>query len=440
MIRRASLVVVASLLGIGCRVAGEFHCETNAQCVGQGGENGACVTGSCAFGDTGCVSGWRYDESAAETIAGTCVGDTPPADCATWVPRHFAACAIPAPLGAIRISGDGYVYDTDLGEFLGGPTLPHTSIVTAQSDGTTVRIISAMGFTLDPQVRLRVIGSLPLIIASWSDLTIAGRIDAGSSIGSVLGPGANFAGCKVPTSGEAGVATGGSGGGGGGGFAGLGGDGGAADRDNGPGRIGGTGGATIAMPTAIVHGGCPGAAGAPIGPSAVAPLIPSSAASAGAGGGAIQLTARTKLVVSGVVEAAGAGGGGGLGQEAGAGGGGSGGFIGLEAPMLSVTGVVAANGGAGGAGAISNAMPATAGGDGNASGTAAAGGNGAQCASSGAAGSAGATLTGASVDKQALTTCGGGGGGGGAGAISIRSAAPTMTGATVSPPAVIDPS
>ena len=438
--RHGWMVVLA--LGAGCRVTGEFHCDTSDQCRNNG-TTGVCIVGSCAFGDPDCTSGWRYDESAAEAVAGVCLEGAAPADCVAWQPKHFTPCALSAPLGPLRLSGSGYIYDTDRGEFIGGATVVHTSIVLPQPDGTSTRIISVASFTLDPQVRLRVIGSLPLIIASWGTIQIQGRLDVSSTAGDLRGAGANFAGCMAAKSGASGVPTKGSGGGGGGGFGGTGGTGGTGDQDNDPGRPGGAGGPSVVMPTAIVHGGCPGATGGPLGPGATAPATPDSTSAPGVGGGAVQLTARMSITVplGGTVEANGGGGGGGLGNgEGGGGGGGSGGFVGLEAPTITVAGILAANGGGGGGGA-SDTVAGGFGGDGRAVISAAAGGaNAAPCAGPGATGSASTTLAGTSINPvQPAVTCGAGGGGGGAGAISIRATTFTMTGATFSPPVTLDP-
>lgn len=421
---------------VGCRVTGEFHCETSDQCRDEG-TTGLCLTGSCAFGDTACTSGWRYGDTAAEEIAGECLDGDAPADCAAWKPKHFTPCALPAPLGAMTLAGASYIYDTDRGEFIGGPDVPHTSIVVPQANGTATRIMSVASFTLDPGLRLRVVGSLPLIIAAWGDITVNGLLDVSSASFDVPGAGAGGPGCTA-TGGGAAVATKGAGGGGGGAFAGAGGDGGDADRDHAPGVVGGVGGTAITTPTANVRGGCSGASGGVVGPGAVAPLSAGSAAAGGEGGGAVQLTARGKLVV-GSIHAGGAAGFGGPGQESGGGGGGSGGFIGLEGATITVTGILAANGGGGGAGAAAAAAAANSGTNATVTNNAAGGGSAAQCASAGGRGAASTTLVGESATRGDLTSCGGGGGGGGAGVISIRSTTFTMTGATFSPPVTIDP-
>ena len=435
---------VALVLLAGCEVTGVFHCETSEQCV-QRGEQGMCITGSCAFADPGCDSGWRYADSSQDDVAGSCLDRSSPAGCETWMPRHFMPCALPAPLGDLRLSS-GYVYDTDHGAFLGGPKLDHASVVTAQPDGTPARVISVGSFAIDGGVRLRVIGSLPLIVASWSDIAIGGVIEVDSTLGALSGAGANPAACSTgaPQAGEPGVASRGSGGGGGGAFGGAGGKGGIADVDNQPGRQGGAGGTAVAMAmrATTVRGGCPGARGGSIGPGATAPLTAMTAASGGAGGGAIQLTARGRVALSAgaVIEAGGAGGVGGPGGEAGGGGGGSGGFIGLEGTMVTLASgsIVAANGGGGGGGA-SNTAPGGTGSNATANNNAAPGGNGAAGAGGGLPGAANTTLAGGSAnDANSFDEAGGGGGGGGAGVIVVRGTV-TMTGAQVSPPVTVDP-
>jgi hypothetical protein len=437
---RGAWLVMLSLAG--CRVTGHFQCEQSEQCVGQGAVVGVCVEGSCAFGDTGCSSGWRYDDSAAEDVAGECIGESAPADCASWSSKYFKPCGLPMPLGAMQISANGYIYDTDRGAFIGGPEINHSSIAFAQDDGTVARIMSVSSFTVDPGVRIRVLGSMPLIVASWGEITMAGRIELDSNAGGFRGAGSSSPKCAGALSGESGVASGGSGGGGGGGFGAAGGTGGTADVDNGA-INGGTGGGAAMTPARYVRGGCSGAPGGAIGVTAMAPLTPASVAPGGAGGGALLLSARTTLTLTGSLDAGGAGGIGGPGNEAGGGGGGSGGFLGLEAPMviITATGVAVANGGGGGAGATTLSTPAANGQDAGASPPAVPGGVVAlgSCATAGGAGGAGAAPAGLSIDPARGLTCGGGGGGGAAGVLAIHSPNVTMTGAMVSPTPIVDP-
>jgi hypothetical protein len=434
---RAAWLVMLSLTG--CRVTGHFQCEQSEQCVGQGAVVGACVEGSCAFTDTGCSSGWRYDDSAADDIAGECIGADAPADCATWKSKYFQPCALPMPLGALHVSANGYIYDSDRGVFIGGPDINHSSITFAQDDGTVARIMSVSSFTVDPGVRLRVLGTMPLIVASWGEITMAGRIEIDSNVGGFRGAGSNSSKCAGAQSGESGVATAGSGGGGGGGFGAAGGTGGTADVDNAM-IAGGAGGGAAVMPARYVRGGCSGGPGGAIGPSAMPPLMPATVAPGGAGGGALLLSARTKLTLTGSLDAGGAGGLAGPGNEAGGGGGGSGGFLGLESPMviISATGVAVANGGGGG-GAGSATAAGMNGMDAGSAPTAAPGGAGAVCGTSGGAGGAGVTPAGVSLVPQQASDCGGGGGGGAAGVLAVHSASFTMTGAMVSPAPTVDP-
>ena len=436
---RAAWFAVLALAG--CRVTGHFQCEQSEQCVGQGGAVGACVSGSCAFTDSGCVSGWRYDDSADEEVAGECIGESAPANCEAWTSAYFKPCGLPMPLGDLRVSANGYIYDTDRGVFIGGPELNHSSIAFAQEDGTVARIMSVSSFTVDPGVRIRLLGTMPLIVASWGEITMAGRIDVDSNAGGFRGPGSNSPKCAGAATGEPGNASGGSGGGGGGGFGAAGGTGGTADIED-TGVAGGAGGGAAAMPARYVRGGCSGGPGGPIGPSAMTPLTPTTAAPGGAGGGALLLSARTKLTLSGTIDAGGAGGIGGPGNEAGAGGGGSGGFLGLESPMviITATGVAVANGGGGGAGASNNLTPASNGMDAGSTPAAAPGGTAVNsCGAPGGAGGAGATPAGVSLAPQQGVPCGGGGGGGAAGVLAVRSAGFTMTGAMVSPTPTIVP-
>jgi hypothetical protein len=170
---------------------------------------------------------------------------------------------------------------------------------------------------------VRVSGLRPLVLAAVRSISIGGAVDVSSS-GTNDGPNASWSGCDVTA-----IDGSGSGGGAGGSFHGA----------------GGTGGGTAAgVPAPGIadgfHGGCRGGA-------AVFP--------GGAGGGAVYLVAGTDIHVTGVVNADGAPGLGGLqgAMPSGGDGGGAGGYIGLDAPMITVDQLAAivANGGGGGGGA-----------------------------------------------------------------------------------------
>jgi hypothetical protein len=65
-----ALVFAAALAGAGC--VGDnlvFNCDGTHAC----GSSGACIAGACAFSDTKCSSGLRYDSSAAAGRSGQCV-------------------------------------------------------------------------------------------------------------------------------------------------------------------------------------------------------------------------------------------------------------------------------------------------------------------------------------------------------------------------------
>jgi hypothetical protein len=423
-------VLLVALLG-GCQYTGTFECSLAEQCIGPGGTAGSCIAGSCAYTDEDCTAGFRFADSAADEVAGACLESVPPVGCELWTPRHVSACDLPTPIGAIATAA---TYDTDRGAF--DIAVPHTSNVIATTGGDMVRVISVSTFGVSTGITLRVTGSLPLVIAAWDSITIAGRIDAGSERGAVTGPGADATGCTAPTPGAAALALGSSGGGGGG-FQGAGGDGGSAGY---PMTVMGGmrgGAAAAATLTTRIRGGCPGAASGAAGPGAMTPATAASTAAGGAGGGALQLTAQRSISIPGFLRAGGAGGTGApIGSSAGGGGGGSGGYLGLEAPMLAISGALVANGGGGGGGATD----AAAGGNGADGTSAARGGAGApNCNGAGGIGATGTTLRGGDANNDARI-CGGGGGGGGAGVIAVRSAAYVPTAAAnISPPISIVP-
>ncbi|HUQ05795.1 MAG TPA: hypothetical protein VM261_25010 [Kofleriaceae bacterium] len=157
--------------------------------------------------------------------------------------------------------------------------------------------------------------------------------------------------------------------------------------------------------------------------------------SPGAGGGALQLYARTAITigVTGVINAGGGGGSGGkscaLQYLAGTGGG-SGGAIFLQAPTITSAGVIAANGGAGGGGASGD--DGGAGQDGTATTARATGGisGGDTYGATGGRGSARVGDASVGENGPSLGNAGGGGGGGGRIVFAYRDA---LTEGTTSP-------
>lgn len=70
-------VALAALAGSGCNAfPSRLACTDDAQCV-RGGQSGSCrPPGFCAFADPSCASGARWDRTASDAIAGTCVDDS----------------------------------------------------------------------------------------------------------------------------------------------------------------------------------------------------------------------------------------------------------------------------------------------------------------------------------------------------------------------------
>jgi len=351
----------------------------------------------------------------------------PPGDdptCWTWAVSVFDPCDT-NPGGDIVIGGGTWTYDTDTGVMHspnGDETTPSNNLV-AQTLGPTARMITASSITISEDGKLRVVGSRPLIIASWSTLDVLGTIDASSRVDEPFsGAGSEPTMCAMaaPTPGQ--DRADGAGGGGGGAFAGKGGNGG----DGRPGTKG-TGGTKVEFP-GYVRGGCAGAAG---GATQIA------AGDGSPGGGAVHLVAKTQLTISGMVEAGGAGGGAGLqGNDddslgSGGGGAGSGGYIGIESESVTLTetAIVAANGGGGGE-AGDDEADGDLGDDGLIAMIEALGGAGA--AEKGGNGGNGGYLDkpdGKAGKKQDV----GGGGGGGAGFVALRAFTQNVPLGTVSP-------
>jgi hypothetical protein len=380
-----------------------------------------CIAGVCNGGGANLDA--STDDSGPPTDA--------PALCATWDPKHFDPCMLPAPSGDLTLTQAlaGYSWDTSKPELKGkmNTTIPVTTIVLSQEIGPEILVASVNNFTLDPGITIDLNGSRALLIAVWGTATIAGTIDASASF-SVAGPGgagasSNTLGCGGPLTGDFGVATTPATGGGGGAFQGSGGNG---------GNVGGPPGNGIAPPTNI-QGGCAGGHGG-AGTNGLQGIR-------GAGGGAVVIAARESITIpaGGVIHVGGGGGSAGRTNYGAGGGAGAGGYIGLDAPRITVAGTLAANGGSGGGGA-SDYSTGSAGQNGRPDGTAAVGGPGATSTNvgncnKGGNGSAGGTLVGASGGN---TLCGGGGGGGGAGYILIWTPALDVSG-TISPPATAGP-
>jgi hypothetical protein len=388
------------------------------------------VVGGCSFDTGGPPAGGANDATptidVAQAIDGTSDDSTPAIDarfCDSWQPAHFDACAIPAPTGPADLMESGtYTYNTDNDMLTppGGSPAAWGGVEVMQSDGPIMRLLSVDSFHLRNGSNLDVVGALPFVVASFSNIDIEGTLDVSSPKSGALGAGANPSECS-DENGEVGDGIFYGGGGGGGGYGASGGDGGTADGGN---VAGGAKGNSISPPT-TVRGGCVGGRGGV------------SGGLGGRGGGAVQLSARLVITVaaSGRIDAGGSGGrAGGIG-DVGGGGGGSGGLIGLDGlTVVTVSGaIVAANGGGGGGGA--DGAAGTDGGDGQLGAVAADGGGGAGNAGDGGRGGFRDTPTGA-AGGGGNGFDGGAGGGGGNGYIIIDSADVTNN-ATVSPTPIV---
>jgi hypothetical protein len=340
----------------------------------------------------------------------------PDPGCEPWQTRFFEACAnLPEPSGPLVLDGSGtYVLDTETGELTGpGQFFADLSValIPAPDGGEAALVVHAASISIS--AKLIAEGERPLILASRGPIALSGRISVAANDDDG-GAGADPDLCDEEGEGNDGAGAPGLGGGGGGGgaFAGAGGNGGSA-----LGGIGGSGGTGIGTEISFPRGGCPGGTGA-------TQSLLGYAGEGGDGGGAVHLVSATSIAVSGSLLAGGEGGDGGLLDPAlvtqlnfasgGGGGGGSGGFIGIEAPSitLAASARIAANGGAGGG------RGGTGDGDGDGAngrddGIAAVGGYG----DPGVIGGDGSSATVLAGKRGVDTELGGGGGGGGAGLI-----------------------
>jgi hypothetical protein len=317
------------------------------------------------LGDAGMGSG-------ADTAFTACISDP--------TITLFKPCFATLPTMDVQLQG---TIDTDM-----------CAMGTKQSQGSgkpMLCVIAGKTVTV-PTPGVRANGSLPLVIAAVTDITVSAMIDV--SGGKSL-PAAGAQSCSPPTAGSDGAGAGGGGGGAGGAFGGASAGGGSAGGMGGS----GTGGIGKLM---SVRGGCNGSAGGNGNTG--------SAGAAGSGGGAIYLVAGNSVTInaSATLSAAGGGGGGGGIGGGGGGGGASGGLIAIEAPTLGVNGVLYANGGGGGGGGASTA----AGSPGN-TGTLSTAAGGAGASGIGGNGGNGGVDAAASVVGGGPAGSGGGGGGGG---------------------------
>lgn len=280
---------------------------------------------------------------------------------------------------------------------------------TGGPQGVPLCVIASTSVSIAAGQQLRATGSHPLVMVATGSFIINGTIDVRA------GAGGNPSTCGVP-----GIASGQQGGAGGSRH-GRGGSGGAAVSGTGP-------SAAQASTTVTFRGGCRGGNGAGASPG-----------TGGSGGGAVYLIA-PRLTINGTLDASG-GGGGSATIAGGGGGGGSGGFIGLDAPSITVSAGarIFANGGGGGEGATPKKIGTGGSSSGGPLSPAAGGSGGAKHGGDGGAGSSGSSLDGNA--GGAGGTCmrngsSGGGGGGGAGYVYVYPAQ-SLQGSVAPPPSML---
>jgi hypothetical protein len=407
-------------MAVHCSSAGvQTTASCNLGCNAMSGDCNQCVpsTNFCSTdGTTSTACKANGTPGTMTSCAYGCQADSTKADagkCKEIAPSNglTLSCLTPAPAaGGLDVLADATI-DPSAGTITGsgGITIPTGSFSThAQTSGPTIGVFHLTHLTIAAGKTLTVQGGAAKNAIAFvvdGDVTIDGTLDASAAL-ATPGPGASTT--QVGGMGTGAGAT--KAGSGGGGFATAGGAGGGSTGT--PAATGGIAGAAFGMPTLIpLQGG--GSGGSPAG------------IQAGAGGGAVQITACGSIHVTGMIKATGGGGyGGTTGGGAGAG---AGGGILLEAASVTVTGTLATNGGGGGGGG--GGTPTTggnSGGDGTTTTTPALGGTGGGTpkAGTGGAGAAGAT---AALDGAPSAT-NGGGGGGGAGRVRLNGVQFTATG------------
>jgi len=302
------------------------------------------------------------------------------------IPCYAGAILSPYSFASIGTFGVNGVNQYDIGQTNNNPVITDSAgnvlytgvFVGSFAQGTLEAVFDFTSFALGAGQTLTATSvpnkidplySSPIVLLSYTSMTIAGTITANGSDGAVgdVGTGGNAppAGSGAGGTGYAGGGSGGSivngasgmgggpsgggigqavnpaTGGGGGGFGGAGGNG-APSGD----KAGGTGGAAVATSLADkLQGGSGGGAGGGGGGGMINPAYSSGG---GAGGGGIELSACCSINITGTINV---NGGAGAAGYLGAGGGGSGGGILIAANTVTIgnTGSLLAQGGGGGA-------------------------------------------------------------------------------------------
>ncbi|MFN0250324.1 MAG: hypothetical protein ACKV2T_25825 [Kofleriaceae bacterium] len=287
--------------------------------------------------------------------------------------------------------------------------------VATRADLGEVCVCRADRFTIGD---LRINGSRALVLFAHREVIVTGKLEV-SGRNTVAGPGASYLYSSTPS------------------YKNHGGVGGSYASVGGSNAVGRTALPVYGDPSLVpLTGGMSGEA---------------SGGSAGGGGGALQISARESIQVTGTINAGGGGGGGGVSAEslAGGGGGGSGGAILLEALTVVVNGKLYANGGGGG-GAGGETRAGSTGGNGGYNDLSPAyggdGDDGGGCALQGTTSGGWGGVGGRGPDSptiggpsDSVSGCfnyafvGGGGGGGAVGRIRINTMTGCQCGGTISP-------
>jgi hypothetical protein len=381
------------------------------------------LVASCSFDGGGLsVDDGRNDVPDADPAApdASTLPDGPTV-CVAWDATLVTPCdpALPGP-EALAVTGQNTL-NTENGMLTPaqGSARLLPSILRTQASAPMLRIVNLSSLDIPSGASVRVTGVHALLLVVHGSARIGGVLSVSSAGGPapVQGPGATDAACGGAGLGKNGMASGSLSPGGGAGGGAYGRDGGDGSDGQGPGAgnkgaKGSTNGVAMLEP---LRGGCRGGRGGDTS------LAGDQGGAPGRGGGAVALTVRETLTLTGIIEANGSGGRGGLQGGGGAGGGGSGGAIFLEAGTLAMAGgSLCANGGGGGEGGDGGISPSPGGpgGDGTCTATPATGGATAE-STGGAGGSGGATDVNAG-NAQPPEDAGGGAGGGAVGRIRLR--------------------
>jgi hypothetical protein len=399
-------------------------CTFNDRCGSDAGCTGTpytcpstqCATQGC-LGDGGCSPAVIRTGQLCDGGTGVCNGT---GSCLVfpYAPSNFDPVTIAPTLvlpdggvpAAINLGCVATFNSTDGGfNWCSGQPLPAFTVI-SQPGGPNAMVLSMTGLTVTGTLNL--IGSRPVILAVWGDVTVpsTGTISAASTLAGNDGAGQGSSGCTA----ENGFNDANTGGGGaGGGYGTRGADGGNGNATAHGGRGGAPFGGVIIQPLVA---GCPGGTG---GKSS-----PNTGGAGGSGGGAVQISAAGTLNIAGVVTASAAGGSGGMSvnpKANGGGGGGSGGSVLLEGWRILIpsTAKLTANGGGGGEGSNNSGADGTNGGDGSQTNATPVGsGNNTICGGSG--GTSGTATAAPGPGVNSTSNCGGGGGGGAVGKVTVN--------------------